>query len=425
MAPDREKLRALNRTVEAVERTLDQAGQSSTDYRVASMAYKDFVQRFRQGVTADVLQRGPRGEVSRRPVESVVQEFFQGGKGALTRAKAFIAAVGDRPQAGEALKRYAIGDFLDVAVEGNKTLSPTRAAAWAKKHREALGVFPEVRAAVDQVTEVLKQAETKGGLADWIERSARKGEVPSVANAAQFLARTAEQAEESAVKFFLDADASQAVAGLLRKPNAVQLARTIRQSVESDATALNGLRRGLVDEMLGQIVEREADRAGRAPLLNADRMRHFLDEHEGVFRALYPDAAYDHLRKVQAIAEVVLSPQAQTSPTGVLRAVSSSTLFTVDQLLSRAYGIERGVIGTRFVASDLAARAITQLMQSVGQARMQRVLDRALFDPKAAELLLDTGRTILKRDAARTLTPKYYLYLANLGGPPLRGRERE
>lgn len=284
-APDQQRVRAIRRVLDATEATLDQAAESSDAYRQASTQYKDYIERFRQGVVGVVMQKGRLGEKLAKPVEDAARQFFKtGGQGgSVTNARAFVAAVGDVPTARQALIGAALDDFAQH-VAPNGSVSSKLASRWLDAHRDAITVFPEVGEAVMGVVRRAVKAESATKLASDVQKTLAGKGMKLAGDAAQAAleragARSVEESEDAAVRLFTGADPESAIGTVLGKPDAVQTARKLVAAVGGEPAAMNGLRRAFLDEM--QSATRGAtDRTSRSPLLNPEKLGQFLEKKD-------------------------------------------------------------------------------------------------------------------------------------------------
>jgi hypothetical protein len=73
-------------------------------------------------------------------------------------------------------------------------------------------------------------------------------------------------------------------------------------------------------------------------------------------------------------------------------------VLTINMLLSRLYGIQRGVVGERFVASEIGARYVAKALKNMKKADVNYILQQAIVDPELMKTLMEMAN---KRNAKR------------------------
>jgi hypothetical protein len=410
--------RMLARVAEAIDGTLDQAAESSAEYRRAAAAYRDYIERFRQGVVGQVQQRGPRGERLAKPVDDVARQFWRssGRGGAETSARQYLAAVGDVPQAREALVGAALDDFTQL-VSPNGKVSSRLAQRWLNDHREVLNVFPEVRDMVQGVVARAVRAESVEGLATSTRKYLDgKGATRTASKTEQALrgqeVKPVEAVEDAAFRQFTGADPREAVSTILRADDRGQTARRMVDAVQREPAAMAGLQRAFADEMQKASRGRPGAVSGH-PLFDPENYGKFLEKHEEVAQALFGPAGVRDLKELQRVGTILMTPLKADSIPAITRGISKQSLFTIDSMLSRAYNIRRGMVSLGYSLSDIGVRLVSKHLESIGAENLRVVLDRALFDPDAARQILKLGRELATKegeDAAR----QFNTYAVNL-----------
>lgn len=175
---------------------------------------------------------------------------------------------------------------------------------------------------------------------------------------------------------------------------------------------MTGLRRLLWDEFSRRISD--ADIPLESEFLAPRAMREFIEQHEGVFRAFgYSEKDMRRLQEVTDAAALIRRTRpasAQAVPPGRSEPKFLG-VFGVNQLLSRLYGIQRGVVSGHFVAGETAARFFSKTLNDLSEAQTQATLREALVDPAFAQTLL----TEVTRENAPQLARRIRAHLISTG----------
>ena len=131
--PRRNKVRKLNTLLKSVQDSLDQLGKSKTEpelaklYNIANKAFKEGVQRLREGITGQILRRGAKGEELKIGISEIAGKFFTKGAKSKEAIEAFKSSLVGKQPAQEALESFATRKLLD------ETLNPLTGKISASK----------------------------------------------------------------------------------------------------------------------------------------------------------------------------------------------------------------------------------------------------------------------------------------------------
>lgn len=405
--PNREAMRNTNRVLEAVESTLDQTANLGSDaavkYREAAAAYRAYAEKFRQGVVADVLRRGPRGEAIRKNVEDVAGTFFKGP----TPARDFIAAVGDDAMATRGLRDYAIGDFLKSAYTDG-VLDTKRGAAWFKSHAEQLAKFPEVDA---ELRQVMKRGRTYDEVQSFVKGA------DSVIEKAR--AASLNELDRSAASAFIGADSDRAVAAVMTGQDRQQKMAELVRRMQGDETAVRGLRRAVWDHL----ATADFDPSLNRPMLDPAVLRQRIEDNATVLRTVYTPAQMTELRQLARVAELSVKPHAAGGAAGGQIAPTdfeARQIYTTQALYSRAWAAARWA-STQFVVADAFARKVNNVFDQLSVRQLREVWSQAVLDPKVAKRLLDMGRADFNEKQMTTTLKGFTVGAAERTGRPVGG----
>ena len=371
-APNRNRLRKLNGIRDATQSTLDSLAQNeqfadaAARYARANTFFAQGSPIFRRGNVGRVLRRGP----SSPPETATLDYFINAKRGSRETAQQFADAVGGRAEAVEAVRDYTLNRLFQQATDINGRVDPRKLARFVERHAEALRPFPEVRADLQNMTRLQQRVDTLAG---------RQQRVAGVM-------------QRKTASLFLGDDPQGAVRSVINSPRAKAEAQHMWRLVKNNPDAQQGLRRSLWDEFTFRSESPEIDALG-SPFANPRSMRSFVNRHETVFRQWgYSEKDMANLRQMTEAADMAsrTRPPSTVEPREVK---SAASVFSLNQLLSRFYGVARGVVSARFVSSELGARFFDRIISNLTEAQVAQVLEDALASPRFLQDLLDTSRS--------------------------------
>lgn len=386
----------------AAQKSLDELSDPSSQTSLfqpdAARRYREFktwyaseATRLRQGVAADVLQRGSKGEMDVAD-SAVAEAFFRSGKGAKESAQQFKAAVGSDAAANTALRDVVRQNFLSSAVDTNGVVSVKRSAEWMKKHSEALSEFPEIRKEFANV--VVSQRSVDRLLEDQqgFQRSAKetikavRGQAKDEVRAAEKAFRDQSDVDADAVRLFLENDPDKAAGKLLASKNPGEAAKALLTKLQGDEAATRGLKKAVWDEIDKQSSNKKPLESTGELLFNPDQMREAIKKHRKVLEQLYAPETLKDLETIQKGSEIVR--RTQSSP---LRGGSDTAEKMMGQLsekdwFQRLYG-NQTLPGPAFVA-----RFAKVVIDKFSDNQLRAVMERAFYDPEVAQTLARAAR---------------------------------
>ena len=373
-APNRNRIRKLGVLRDAVEDTLNAPSSLSNldpevaeRLRAANAAYREYAEVFKAPNVAKVLREGPRAV----PDSAVLDYFINARRGSREAASELSTAIGGNVEARQAVSDYAVRQAHKFAFNPRTgQLDSRKLNKWVQNNSEALREFPEARAEVANLGRLQRRVDVLG-LAG--ERS----------NAIF---------QRRAAALFMDDDPHGAVNAVLGSPHQTRDAARLWRMTKGDADAQQGLRRALWDEFVLRSAGGEIDGVG-TPFRDPTSMRRFINQNEDVFRAWgYTDADIDNLRLTADAAERISLTRA---PARVNPGEPGSALkvLTLPAILSRLYGIQRGVVGPQFVATEIGARFMNAVVDKMTERQVQAILEDAITNPRLMRdlMAMDTG----------------------------------
>ncbi len=371
---NRRRTANLNRILKGTDETLDDIALGKTDapsdaverLRAANSFFKAGNDKFRKGPVGRVLRKGKLGD-DLVPRSATIAEFFRAGKGSRESVNALTDALGDKivPE----VEDFVADDIFAKTVGTNGRIDPQRLRRWMTQHRQPLQSFPTIR-------QKLANAASAEDL---------------VAERVGLRARTARDVDKGILGLVLNRDPEDAIKTVFSGGQATQRMRRVFGLVKGNAKAERGLRRGIWDHL--------ADSFERGPLakrkditgtvfLRPESMQDFIKRHTKTLMAAgYTPQQIRRLKIISEQAEIARRGPSVGLPTS--KGAEKST-FSLNQLLSRAYGVARGVVSTRFVASEVGSRVVNTFISRLSEERVVALLEGALVDPELARMLLLT-----------------------------------
>ncbi len=369
-APNRNKIRKLATIKKAIDATLDDVAGDlahpdvAARYKAARTYFAEGSDIFRKGAVGRHLRRGRAATAD----TSTLDSFITGKTGAREGATQLRAALGEG--ADGAVRDYSVRKIYDQATDINGNVNFRKMQRWLKQRSEALDQFPAVRDELQSLTAVQRR----------IDQLARRK------------SRVLDSVERGSAKLILGDDVEGALRVAMKSPSPGKATTALVRQLRGDTEAVGGLRRALWDDMLARSKGSELDRAG-SPFLKPYQMRVFIEGNAPVFKALgYTVADTNMLLKAAKAAEIT----SRMKIPGVVRPPdppAGTRVLSMNQLLSRLYGIQRGVVSPKFVVGEVSARLFKNMMDSMTDKQVQELLAESLINPAlASDLLHPAGK---------------------------------
>lgn len=343
-------------------------------FRRANAVFRAGAQVFRQGPVADVVRQGPFRQGYQTPAGDVPFLFWQRGPGTREDVDQFIAAMGGRRQAQEALRGVAIHELrTNGVIDETGTINQARFQRWLETHAEALEAFPELK--------------RKFGAANAAALEAKK--------VAKTVSLRRKDLDTQATKLFLNNDPETIVQKVRRSQNPLILMRAVVQSAKGDPGVKRALRREVWQQLMRQIEVRGGtpDIAGN-PLLSPANARQILrhPQSRALLETLYSP---DELRIIENVVDAIGiqgRSAASALPGESQTAVNIFGIFSVQQMFSRAYNFQIGRVSKAFLGFEVAIKWLNRTLGKIGADELRAILDDALYDPDIARTLMLMAR---------------------------------
>ncbi len=394
LSPNRNRIRKLITLKGAVDETLDSVADSTkfpdvaARYTVARQYFAKGAGIFREGSVRRGLRRGP----SATPESATLPLFFNARAGAKEAAEQYIAAVGNRPDALDAVREYAISDVFARTTDKHGIIVPDRLRRWLQNHAAALQQFPELKKELGGVLRAQQRIEVLG---------LRQKRVNTVV-------------QDNAAALYIGRDPLAAMRRALSSANPAEEAQKIAKLVRRDPGAQEGVRRSFWD-VLTERIQSEGDVIG-SPFLNPRAMISFINKNEKAMLAIgYQPKDIATLKDIIHAADIAQrsrAPATLNAESGEPR--SPFAVLGLNQLLSRLYGIQRGVVSGSFVAGELGSRFLRQAIENMTSRQVNQVWKEVLVNPPFARDLLRL-QTLKSPEGIKKVSRRVHSYLITAG----------
>ncbi len=332
-------------------------GSNLTPEQVAAMR----AAREARTTQGETFERGAVGNVTKMkafgeqavPDSGVPAEFLFRGSGSPEAVQQFVAAVGNRPQAVQALQSYAATDLRNYATNADGTVNPAKLQRWIDDHQPILQQFPELSNRVNT-------AMRAQGLVD---------------NLAGRQERAINDVQRSALGYFLgDMNPDAAVARILNSPSSQAHLDRLLGVIGHDPEALGGLRRSVVDFLSGKSLNAGTDITGNN-LMSQAKFGKNLDKYSPLLERIFSP---EHMQAMRQIQSDLDAQQLSTAA----KALGSNTLqnFSTASLLSN---VSKGTIPLDSPLGQNLMRPYAWLLR-LPEQRIREILTDAMLDPALA-----------------------------------------
>lgn len=366
----------------------------------ANDATKQRARTFGDGAMGSILRRsGDEGAYQLQNAAVPERLFFPGGRSA-ENIKRFRKAVGDERALGH-IADYAAGSMRRADETPEGIIDPKRLEAWRRRHGEALKAFPALDAKFADAAKASQAAIDAG-----TSRAARLDEAQKGVFGKLIGAEHPDDITRMVGSVFGRQDAS-AMMG--------QLARTVSGNPE----AVQGLRKSVVDYMLGRLVSNTEAATSGHTLLKSDQFQSFIKQNRAALKRIFGDHELDQMQAIaddlqranRSISSVKL-PGGSNTPQDMLAAAKGDNRKTIlSKLAIAALASSAGGLGGGAIAI-LGTNAVTAARKA-GLNTIDDIVRDAMLHPDRAALLLskrpfkpDTGPAValMKRYGQASIT---------------------
>jgi hypothetical protein len=314
------------RILEAVKAQVESAMRGEPLYDAAKGVYSglsrplDKYQAPQAPNVASTLERDPRAGTYALPADVVPQQFLRQGPAGAASMREFVAAAG--PAARETMKAHI--------AEAVRALPPGQIDGYIRRHAGALRELDPM---------------FEGQLREIVHQQGRAAAV------ARQTTDAGKALDRSAPSGFVSGDAEGAVGAALRAKDARSRmsALVTEASRDTSGAALDGLRRGIVDDFASSIRTTATDARGNPGTSAAAAVKWWRANSDAIRPALTPQQ-FDDITRVVADA----ARDARSAP----RVAGSDTMRNLDTNSVIATRIAAAIVGPRWANSPLAQTAM-------------------------------------------------------------------
>lgn len=372
-AGDNRTASAARQIADAIRGGLDDAAATRSGftpeqvqaYQVARDLRRQMGQQFEQGNVGRVGATKAFGEPVLTESE-IPAQFFHSSKGAPDDAAQFIASLGGRPKATQALQEYVIGDLQKSVVDETGQVNAGRLRSWLSRHAPALREFPDIQ------TRVRNVQNAQAYLDDMVGREAR----------------SLQEVERGAFGLFLNgSDPETAVRRLMSDGTPPgELAGFVR-TLRHDPQAMAGLRRSVLERGVPELrPDFYADQLGDINRIPWPKVKNFINENRTKLEVIYSPA---QLKVIEQVADDL--QMANVSQAGG-RVAGSNTIqnLSTANLIARltAGGVNPTEGGRGLVGNTLGSLGrFVSWAYKMPEQQVQQLLVDAMLDPQLAQRL--------------------------------------
>jgi hypothetical protein len=346
------------------------SAEQAAQYQAARDLRRDQGQKFERGQVGAVLKKGPYGE-SRVPDSGVASELFFKGDGSPEAAQQFIAAVGDRPRAVQALQDHIATRLRQAATNADGSVNAGKLMQFQSQHAGALREFPELNARVANLAEA-QAAVDQATLA----QSARQAEMSG-----------------SPLNHFLTKNPTDAVASIIRSNNSEAAMTQAMDQLRGNPASLAAFKRSVVEWIKGQIETAGVQPVSGEPVQSFARLKRIMDTKLATLRKVF---GKDEIKALEAAAKQMEQEARVTSA----KPMGSNTFSN----LASRYLVERSSNSTLPMMGGQSAvtPSLGWLLRGVDNQVRDSIND-ALLNPSDAARMVRSAQPIPTRDLVQEL----------------------
>ena len=402
------KLRDVNSLLDVVENTLK--GLES-DLRL-NLQYPDLVKKFkeaneyfsprskllRSGIPLDTLGKrgGPDSGDFRVSAKLLAKRFLKNPEDLSKMLEAF-SAVSRKKRPDDFTGIFADNELLNMVKGGIRSefassaigpdgLNLIAARRFLRTHSAALDQTPDIKNEIK--TLVLNSQNLKNF------KTGSSAQSRQIFNEKQF-------------EDLIDADPQHFFSVLIKQPAfAAQRVGKIVADIGGNPEAMMGFRSGFWKWALKRSESPITDLNGTA-FLEPDSLAAVRGEFDAIFKKLYTPK---QLKQMDSIIEAARLSFGTPFKGPIVTDIKAQELYSISNIISRAYAVERGVIGAQYVATEFLVKQLNKIFGKFSADEIRAMTDEALLNPDVAETLLNVWK-----NTERITTARLYAHLAQAG----------
>jgi len=338
--------------------------------------------------------------------ESVPGKVFFGRPESARAIDQYRRAVG-QGVADQQIEQYAVSRLRQAAFNADGSVNLNKLETWRRSHADALAKLPNLRQQVDEL------ATSARAVADRLDAAARFGKDASkaaqgeIAEAARRQRRMTEAAQRSRLGKVMNADSGEEVVrqvgSIFGRSDAGREMMKLNLATRGNPEAREGLRRAVVDHIVGKFIgNAEAGTSGQG-LIKADQFQTFAKNNVGALRSA--GFSEEEIRTIQAIAadlrrsnrsvSALRIPGGSNTAQDIIAAAQSDAAGSILSRLLGAYAMGGNIV-------SIVGGKVASTLREAGFQTVDDILADALLNPEKARLLLQkvparSDSTVLNR----------------------------
>jgi len=347
----------IENTVETAVKT-GKGGTEAAKLKAFWTAYRDdFVPRFREGKTFDILMKKTTSEYSVSDIGVPAKYFAPGSKG-IEGAKSFMTTFGQDSTAMQLIKDYATDDLMRFLRGSPKGfMNDTRFTAWKYRYSDALKAY---------------------GL---------KNQFDSLENALKSLGTaTARQREfnKSILSKTIGVGADEAVASIMAGSNRIKNMRQVVGVLKKDPNAIAGLKTAIGDYFENKVHNFRQTLQDEKNLYSGAKVENFIRDNKTVLQMVYSP------KEMAAYENVLTALKKMSLETYAAKQVGSPTkeLFQTSMQFAGGYA----PLNTKLRILRAALNTVSKPYRKA----VHEILIEAIYNPEKALRLEDFSREFMQ-----------------------------
>lgn len=332
--------------------------------------------------------------------EQVASSLWKPGPVGGANIRALAKAGNTSPDIVDAIRSSAANSLREKS-----PLTPEGLAKWRAQHRDALRELENI---------------APGSMARFqnVESAA-----DTLSNAATQRKASLDAFEKSALGIVMKAgapeDVTKSVGSIFGRNDSVTRMKELADAVRNNGPAFQGLRKAVVDHMMGKLVSNtEAATSGRN-LIKADQFQTFIAKNAGALRQVFTNDELNSMRAVaqdlkranRSIASVRIPGGSNTAQDLLAAGKHSAEPSLFNRLLTLASEGGATAAGSLFgpvgaVAGYVGAHVLGSMRQA-GIKKIDDLVRDALLDPQLAKAILAKAPKRLNAGSERTLARRF------------------
>ena len=346
----------------------------------ARQATKQRVETFDNGTLGPIRRRPGTTSPYDMPVSAVPAQIFNPSPKSVDALRSYRAAVGDGPALTQ-LQDYAIDRLRKVALREDGTFDPGKVASWRRSHADVLRSFPQLDASL---ADAARASETLASVAS--SREAARAEAQR-----GMLGRI--------MGLNSPDDVTRAVGSIFGRQDSQNLMMKLVIALGKSPEAKEGLRKAVVDYVLGRFVGNTEAATSRMGTIKSDQLQTFISQNKGALRIagfgddelkMMDNIAEDLQRANRSLASVRLPGGSNTTQDVIAsRAGKDGSVMLKILLASAGSGAGVGMLSNSMTgAVAMLGAGVVGAMRQKGIRTVEDLVKDALLNPERARFLM-------------------------------------